>query len=316
MLSQPWSRVALPRLQVVLGILLGLSIAGCGALSQRLAVRTIGRILEDGMPAYARETDLELAESSLGTTVKLLEALLENDPDNPVLLEQTVQALATYTYAFVEVRIEAARGREPERLEQYRHRARRLYRRALQYGLRRLSRYAPAWRQATSLPLDTLEPLVQRLDRQAVPALFWTAFCWGNVLNLERTGLKTAAALPRLQALLTRLLELDETYFYGAPHLLQAVQYASRSPMLGGNPQQARWHFDRARELSQGRLLLVPLFRARYYAVQVQDRKAFTTLLQQIIAAPEGLFPDQAFLNAVAKRWAALFLGQVDKLFV
>ena len=293
-----------------------LTCQGCGALGQRSAVHIMGYVAETGMPAYLREPDLELAEPALAASVKFTEALLETAPDDTRLLLQVVQGLAGYTYAFVEVRLEAARGRDPEQVRLHTQRAQRLYQRGLQYGLRLLSQYHPPLRQATALPLETLTMHLRRLDRDAVPALLWTSFCWGGFLNLERTALETVTALPLLQAMLTRLLELDEGYFYGLPHLLQAVHYASFAAALGGDPAQAQRHFMRAYALSQGRLLLVPLLEAQYYAVQVQDRALFTERLQYILEAPETLFPEQALLNAVARRRAVLLLRRIDELFI
>ena len=87
-----------------------LTCQGCGALGQRSAVHIMGYVAETGMPAYLREPDLELAEPALATSVKFTEALLETAPDDTRLLLQVVQGLAGYTYAFVEVRLEAARG--------------------------------------------------------------------------------------------------------------------------------------------------------------------------------------------------------------
>jgi hypothetical protein len=268
------------------------------------------------MPAYLRETDLELAEPALAASVKFTEALLETAPDDTHLLLQVVQGLAGYTYAFVEERIEAARGRDPEQVRIHTQRAQRLYQRGLQYGLRLLSQYHPPLRQATALPLETLTMHLRRLDREAVPALLWTSFCWGGFLNLERTALETVMALPLLQAMLTRLLELDEGYLYGLPHLLQAVHSASFAAALGGEPTQAQRHFMRAYALSQGRLLLVPLLEAQYYAVQVQDRALFTERLQHVLEAPEMLLPEQALLNAVARHRATLLLRRIDELFI
>jgi len=94
------------------------------------------------------------------------------------------------------------------------------------------------------------------------------------------------------------------------------VHQASFAAALGGNLSQAQDHFGRAYALSQGRLLLVPLLEAQYYAVQVQDRALFAQRLQQILATPETLFPEQALLNAVAKRRAALLLRRIDELFL
>ena len=293
-----------------------LTCQGCGALGQRSAVHVMGSVAETGMPAYLREPDLELAEPALAASVKLTEALLETAPDDTRLLLQVVQGLAGYTYAFVEVRIEAARGGDPEQGRLQTQRAQRLYQRGLQYGLHLLSQYHPPLLQAPALPLETLRMHLRRLDREAVPALLWTSFCWGGFLNLERTALETVMALPLLQAVLARLLELDEGYFYGLPHLLQAAHYASFATALGGDPAQAQHHFMRAYALSQGRLLLVPLLEAQYYAVQVQDRSLFTERLQHILAAPEALFPEQALLNAVARRRAVLLLRRIDEHFL
>src|SRR5215470_1881689 len=197
------------------GCLWALSGQGCSALGQRSAVHLMGFIAETGTPAYLREADLGLAEPALAASVKLTEALLETAPDDPRLLLQAVQGVAGYTYAFVETQLEEARGHDLDQVQVHTQRAQRLYQRGLQYGLRLLSQYNPALLQATSLPLETLTRHLQQLHREAVPALLWTSFCWGGVLNLERTALETATALPLFRALLTRLLELDETYFYG-----------------------------------------------------------------------------------------------------
>ena len=303
------------RFTALLCLVCCLCCCSCQGVVTRSAIRTFGTVMDAGQPAYARETDLTLAEPALATTVKLLEALLESDPNNPTLLLQAAQGLCSYTYAFVESQIETARGHNPHQAAWQTERAQRLYRRGLQYSWQRLRLFNPAWDQGPQLELAVLTPLLRQLDATAVPALFWTAFCWGNLLNLSRTELETVAALPRLAALVTRLVELDDTYFYGAPHLLQAVQYASRSSLLGGDPARAQQHFRQAYAISQGRLLLIPLLEAQYYAVQVQDRALFSTRLEEILQAPETLFPEQGFLNTVARQRAALLLRRIDELF-
>lgn len=306
------SRLATPVLLSLVGSLL---CGACTGLATRFATRTFATIMQAGLPAYARETDMLLAEPALAATLKWLEAMLETDPQNPTLLTQAAQGFGSYTYAFVESALEAARNRDAAQVALQTQRARRLYERGMQYGFRRLHREHPQWRQALQLPPDALQPLLRQLDASAAPALFWTAFCWGNLLNLSRAELDSVAALPRLAIVVQRVVELDAAYFYGAPHVLQAVQYASLSPLLGGNPGLAQQHFAQARVLSQGRLLLGPLLEAQYYAVQVQDRNLFRGLLEQILQAPETLLPEQAFLNTVAKQRAALLLRRIDEFF-
>jgi hypothetical protein len=268
-----------------------------------------------GLPAYARETDVELATPALAANVKFIVALLETEPHNALLLLHAAQGFGTYAYAVVEGQMITAQHQATLDAAWHARRAEQFYRRGLEYGLRLLSQYHAAWQDTLSLDLPVLNAHLQQLPAEAAPALFWTAFCWGGVLNLSRDSLDTLVALPRFEAMLTRLLQLDEHYFYGAPHLLLAVHYASRTPALGGKPEEARQHFARAEALSQSRLLLAPLLEAQYYAVQIQDRDLFKARLQHILEAPETLFPEQALLNAVAKQRAALLLQRIDDLF-
>ncbi len=306
-----WCRVRI----LVVGCALGIGLLGCGGVTKRVAIHTMSDIIAAGQPAYEREPDVALATQALAGNLKLIEALLESAPRHPELLLQASQGFAAYAYAAAEGELAEAQGRASEDVEVYTRRARRLYQRGLQYGLRLLSHRHADWQRATSLEPAVLDDRLQQLSPETVPALFWTAFCWGGVLNTTRDALETLTALPRFEALLMRLVELDETYFYGAPHLLLAVHYASRAPMLGGNPTQAQFHFERSAALSQGALLLVPLLEAQYYAVQIQDRTHFVASLQHVLQAPEVLLPEQAFLNALAKQRAALLLQRVNDLF-
>jgi hypothetical protein len=278
-------------------------------------VQTISTVMVNGLPAYARETDVELAAPALAANVKFIEALLETDPHNAILLLYAAQGFGTYAYAVVESQMIAAQQHATLDAALHARRAGQLYRRGLDYGLRLLSHYHTDWQHALSIDLPVLNMYLQQLPTEAAPALFWTAFCWGSILNLSRDSLDTTLVLPQFEAILTRLLQLDEYYLYGAPHLLLAVHYSSRTPALGGKPEQARQHFARAEALSHSRLLLAPLLEAQYYAVQIQDRDLFKSRLQHILEAPETLFPEQALLNAVAKQRAALLLQRIDDLF-
>ncbi len=110
------------------------SLPGCTAVVQRSAVHMMSQMAHKGFAAYARETDLFLAEPAFAANLKLLEALLETDPHNAPLLLHAVQGFAGYTYAFVEAHIEEARGHSAPQVALHSRRARQLYQRGMQYG--------------------------------------------------------------------------------------------------------------------------------------------------------------------------------------
>ena len=54
---------------------------------------------------------------------------------------------------------------------------------------------------------------------------------------------------------------------------------------------------------------------AKHYAVRVQDRELFVETLEEIIAAPDNLLPEQNLANEIAKQQAKDLLEETDDMF-
>ncbi|MCH7760142.1 TRAP transporter TatT component family protein [candidate division TA06 bacterium] len=273
-------------------------------------------IIVKAMPAYDRETDLELAEQAIAGNLKFFEGLLEVTPNNPDLLLVTSSSFSRYTYGFIEEKIDIADGRddfkEKERLVT---RAIDFYGRARKYGFKLITQSRKDFPEILEQDLKQLSSELKFFKKKDVPALFWTAFAWGNIINLQQRDPARLAELPKVELMMQRVLELDENYFFGSVHLFYGVYYGSRPEILGGNPEKARQHLQRSIEITNGKYLMAKFLLARYYAVPVQDRKLFEDTLQEILSAPPDLLPEQGLANELAKRRAELWLKRADKLF-
>ena len=115
--------------------------------------------------------------------------------------------------------------------------------------------------------------------------------------------------------MMKRVLELDETYYYGSAHMYFGVFYGGRSRMFGGDFDKARFHFDKARELTNGKLLVVDLLQAQFLARQEFDQEDFHNRLTKIVNAPNDLYPELALLNEIAKRKAQILLSKEEEWF-
>jgi len=283
------------RLLVILPLLLL-----CACIPKRVVVRTTAVILPDALAAMNEEGDLALAEAAAATNLKLVEGLLHADPKNRQLAALTAQGFGGYALAFVE--------------DDDRARAAALYLRGKKYGLRALmqDRHVAAGVAGTD---DAFAASLRHLGQGDKELILWTAMCWGKWIDLSRTNPAAVADLPRAEALFERLLQLDEGYYYAAPHVFLGVFYGGRSPMLGGRPEEARAHFERALKITHGRFLTARLYYAEYFARQTQDRSLFETQLHAILDAPDDILPEQRLANAVAKRKAARLLARVDEWF-
>lgn len=278
--------------------LVWLTLSGCS--TSQLVARGAAPLIDHGMAAMNRETDLELARASIPANLKMIEALLLADPDNATYRVQAAMGFYGYALGFVE-------ADDPER-------AVALYRRARDHALVALDREGMAPATLTGNPAE-LEQALGKLDARAVPALFWTASAWGKWIELQLDDPARLDELPRVEALMQRVLALDETYYYGSAHIFFGAYYGGRAPMFGGDYARAARHFDRAAALGQNQLQWVEVYRARYLLRQMGERAAFHATLSRVLDAPLSRDPELHLANALAKKEAAGLLAQEGDLF-
>src|SRR6185503_6286247 len=91
-------------------------------------------------------------------------------------------------------------------------------------------------RRLEEVPLADVKTALLGVEHADAEALFWLAFAWGGG---AQAGVDPDAllSLPKIEVMIARVLELDETVYYGiGAHLLAGVFYGFRAPALGGDP--------------------------------------------------------------------------------
>lgn len=268
--------------------------------TSQLVARGASPLIDNGVTAMNRETDLKLAQASMPANLKMIETLLLADPGNTAYRVQAAMGFYGYTLAFVEP------GGDPDR-------AAGLYQRARAHALIALEDAGMSQAALTGSAAE-FEQALAALDAEAVPALFWTASSWGKWIELQLDDPARLAELSRVEALMQRVLELDETYYYGGAHLFFGAYYGGRAPMFGGDFVRSAKHFDRAAAINRNQLLLVEVYRARYLLRQMGEREAFHSTLTRVVEASVA-DPDLNLANALAKQEAAALLAQEKDLF-
>jgi hypothetical protein len=135
-----------------------------------------------------------------------------------------------------------------------------------------------------------------------------------SYLDATSEDWSAVAELPWVEAALERALALDETYAEGGLHAYLGILNSLRPPALGGRPEVARQHFERAIELSAGRDLSAKVEYARRYARMMFEQDLHDRLLMEVLAAPveaEGL----TLFNVLAKQEAEQLLATSGEYF-
>lgn len=278
------------------GLILLILFQGCSTLSIRMAIPMV----ESQYTSINEETDPVLAEQAIPASLKMLEGLLREDPENETLLKNLSEGFCGYAFSFVE-------DSDPQR-------ASRFYLRGRGYAERLLTA-GGAPEHLTGQNPEQLKNSLKTLDVDHLPGLYWMGQCWAGWLMLNLDDLQAFAAISKVEAILQRALELDESYHYAGPHLLLGAFYGGRSKLLGGNPDKARNHFDQCLKLTRNKFLMAKVIYAKTFAVQMQDRSLFKKLLREVMDAPADTLPEQQLANAVAKQKAQKLLESADDLF-
>ncbi|MCJ7595243.1 MAG: TRAP transporter TatT component family protein [Desulfobacterales bacterium] len=294
------TEVIMKRLLTVF-ILVGLivfSLSGC----MRFALRLSPSLFPNLASSVFEECDPELAKMSIPSNLKLMEGLLKNDPGNKHILTALSMGFAGYSQLFVE-------GDDPAR-------ASALYERAREYGIRALGDKGVFLVDPQAAGLSDLKEALGRLDRKNFEALFWTTLSWNALISLNLDKPKTLLQMAAAEACLRRVLELDPLYLHALPHVLMGASLSARPPLLGGNPEQARAHFEAALKESGGKFFLTQVYFARYYAVRTQDKALFAKVLQEVVEGDPGGLKDVCLINHVMQQRAKILQKQMDDLFL
>ena len=291
-------------------LLLALAATGCSVRSA--ATRAMADAVSSGGGAYASDDDPELVRAAVPFGLKTMEGLLEEQPRHVGLLGALASGFTQYAYAFVQQDADALElsGRSTE-ARAPRERARRLYLRARDYGLRGLEVGTPGV-AARLRSLRDLAAAVAPLKKEQLPLVYWTAASWALAISAGKEDMALVAELPAPEALLRRALELDEGWNEGAVHELAASFEAARP---GGSGEAARAHLAAALAEAGGRRLGPLVAWAEGPLVQAQDRAEFTRLLGWVVKADPDRSPPDRLANVVAQRRARLLLRHADDLF-
>lgn len=281
--------MAATRYPLILCLTASLLTSGCTVVVERFSDNLSGAVLEHDDP----ETIRDAAPAYL----LLIDSVVRNSPDSTSALAAGARLYAAYSAIFVT---------DPKRM-------RRLSKRALDYGQRAACERIDEMCE-TGLPFQRFEMLVSEIRPRDMDAMHAYSLAWLSYIRAHSGDWRAIADLPRVETLLARLIEIDESHDNGSLQLYMGILKTLRPPALGGEPEVGRRHFERAIELSDGRNLAAKVEFARSYARGVYDRELHDRLLEEVLAAEPEAGP-YTLLNVIAIQQAEELLATADGYF-
>ena len=278
-----------------------------------MAVNSMADTLSaDTSSVFAVDDDPELVGDALPFALKSMEAILQATPQHRNLLIATCAGFVQYGHAYVLQPAETLENENLQAARKIRERAKRLFLRARQYGIRALDLDHPGFSAAIFAdPAAALESM----DRNDVAALYWTGVAWGSAISAAKNDMSLIGDLPIITAIMEKALSLDPDWHNGAIHEFFIVYNSARSEAEGGGIESVEDHFSRAMTLNQGRSISPLVLLAESACVKQQNRERFESLLKQALAFDVNRYPEYRLANIMAQRKARYLLDNVDAFF-
>ena len=269
-------------------------LGGCASLmnsaTSRMADNISAAILDQDDPATVR--------AGAPAYLLMIDGLIAGDPESVDLLIAGAKLYGSYAGAFVDDEA----------------RAQRLAAKSLHYARRALCLENEPLCESAAGRLDEFARQLESASISDLQVLYTTGVSWAGWIQANSSDWNAIADLAKVTALFERCLILDEVYDDGGAHLYLGVIKSLRPAALGGEPEKARSHFERAIEISAGHNLMARVLMARHYARIVFDRELHDRLLNEVLEAPAE-YPGYTLTNTLAGEEAERLLAESGDFF-
>jgi predicted anti-sigma-YlaC factor YlaD len=291
-------------------LVLAFGLSGCGV--KTLAINTIGNALASGgSSTFASDDDPELVRDAVPFALKMMESLLAASPRHKGLLLATSSGFTQYSYAFLQQEADFVEAQDLDRATALRARAKKLYLRALDYGMRGFEVEFPGFRAKLRQNPDAA---MAKLTKNHVPLLYYTAAAWGAAFAVDVTDSQLSVDQTIIEKMMRKALVLDERFQEGAIHDF-FISWEAGHASAGGSIEKAREHFARARQLAAGHRVSPLVTFAETVSVSEHNRKEFEQLLKEALVFDVSGAPDQKLANVISQRRAQWLLSRTTDLF-
>lgn len=189
----------------------------------------------------------------------------------------------------------------------------RLSRKGLDFALRGVCTHSENWCGIQQRPATDMQNLLAATSLEDIDSLYSLGTAWSAWIQANKNDWNAVAQLAQVKQIMQKVIALDEPHQQGNAHLYLAVMESLIPETLGGKPDAAKQHFQRALELSPDNLMSKVLY-AKHYARMVFDRDLHDNLLKTVLAARTAA-PGLTLINTLAQQQAQQLLDSANDYF-
>lgn len=297
----------------ILLLLIGVSPVLNGCFIKSIAVNSMADGLAGEGDTFSSDDDPQLVKDAVPFSLKFMESILAATPRHTALLTTLAQSFTEYSYAFVQCEADYIADTDYPKAREMRVRAKKLYKRALGYGLRGLDTRHDHFSQMIMTDPKTA---VTKMDKDDVDLLYWTGVSWLAAISVGKEDPELVSDVPQAEALIYKALEINPDYDKGSLHEFLITYEAGKPVLMGGSVKKAKENYDRALELNKGLSASTFVNYAEAVDEKAQNRQEFEDMLNKALEIDVDQDKSTRLVNLIMQKRARWLLSRADTLFV
>ncbi|MCP3898593.1 MAG: hypothetical protein GY707_02540, partial [Desulfobacteraceae bacterium] len=223
-------------------------------------------MVDDLSTTILNSNDLDMVESGAPAYLLMIDSFVKEDSNNEEMLITAALLYTAYADTFVSDK----------------QRSRIMADKAFSYANRAICSRKSNACSLNSIDYETFKNIIGKMEKKDLPALFTLGSSWASWIKANSNDFNAIAAISRIEIIMERVVELDETYKDGSAFLYLGTLATLLPPAMGGKPEKGRQFFERAIEISKGKNLMIKVVLAKQYARLLFDRELHDKLLKEV----------------------------------
>ena len=296
---------------ITMTILFGMVILIIGCSPKKVLMTQLDGVFDSIEYVYLTDDDPQLVKESFPFNLKIIEILLNQNPDDREMLLTALSSFTMYTYGFVMEDAEKLVIEDYSAGIEIYDRASKLFNRALQFGLHGMELKYPEFTNWWELREIDENPFVE----EDIAYLYWISAALGGLISSSQGNPKQLVDLPKVGWLLEKSMELEESWNSGALYSAM-ISFTMSRPDAVVNREQVAWdYFNKAVQSSSGENCSVFVRYAESVCIKNQNKDEFIEKLNYVSHFDIESVKELRLTNSMAQLRAKWLLGRIDELF-
>ncbi len=284
-------------------------IIGCSP--KKLLLKQFDGVFDSIEYVYLTDDDPQLVKEAFPFNLKIIEILLNQDPDNREMLLTALSSFTMYAYGFLMEDAEKLSIDDYKAGNEVYDRANKLFKRAMQYGLHGMELKYPEF----TIWLEKREIEKNPFVEEDITYLYWLSAALGGLIASSHGNPIYVVDLPKVGWLLEKSMAIDESWNNGALYSAMISFTMSRPDAVENREQVARDYFNKAVQASSGEDCSVFVRYAESVCINNQNKDEFIENLNYVLNFNVESAKELRLTNTMAKSRAKWLMGRIDELF-